>query len=492
MLDQIKRKRDLGKTEYKELVPELRSRLIILQQELRKQKFPVLVLFAGVDGAGKHETVDLLNTWMDPRWLITRAYGQPTEDERQRPTYWRYWRDLPPHGQLGLYLSAWYSRPLLDYVKGKITLRQFNRHVESINAFERNLTDNGALILKYYMLLDKKGQEKRLKKLASDPLTAWQVKPTDWENWALYDRFIDVSDQLISATHIEGAEWQVIDSSAQRRRSIEVAESIHTRIEQHIESGGRDIRRTPTRYAPAKRRALDEMSMKQSLTKTAYKEELSQLSARLYQLQHQAYLRHISAVVMFEGWDAAGKGGVIRRLTGAMDARHYQVIPIAAPTDEEKAHHYLWRFWRHLPRAGRVTLYDRSWYGRVLVERVEGFAKDADWQRAYREINEFEKELVDSGIVLCKFWMHITQEEQLRRFKEREQIAYKAWKLTDEDWRNREKWDDYTDAVHDMVELTGTPEAPWTLVEGDQKYFARIKVMREVCRRLEDALDRCG
>ncbi len=225
-----------------------------------------------------------------------------------------------------------------------------------------------------------------------------------------------------------------------------------------------------------------------SLDKTRYREKLARAQAKLNQLHRKALERGVSTVLVFEGPDAAGKGGAIRRLTAALDARHVQVIPIAAPTDEERAHHYLWRFWRHLSRAGRVTIFDRSWYGRVLVERVEGFASEEEWRRAYAEINDFEEQLIEHGTVLRKFWLHITKEEQLARFQAREKTPYKRWKLTDEDWRNRERWDDYAAAVNDMVEQTSTKKAPWVLVEGNDKRFARVKVATTVCEAMARAL----
>jgi polyphosphate kinase 2 (PPK2 family) len=212
------------------------------------------------------------------------------------------------------------------------------------------------------------------------------------------------------------------------------------------------------------------------------------LQGKLHRLTWAAHQKKRSSVFVFEGWDAAGKGGCIRRITQAMDARLYQVISTAAPTDEERAHHYLWRFWRHIPRAGLVTVYDRSWYGRVLVERVENFAKESEWKRAYLEINSFEEQLVNHGTIMLKFWIHISPEEQLRRFKEREVIAYKQHKITDEDWRNRDKWEAYTLAVNDMVARTSTTLAPWVLVSGEDKGFGRIEVLKTVCNRLEEAL----
>jgi len=233
---------------------------------------------------------------------------------------------------------------------------------------------------------------------------------------------------------------------------------------------------------------LSRLDMSLTLGKSDYKRRLQEQQARLNLLHRRALKKNTSTIVLFEGPDAAGKGGAIRRITAALDARHYQVIPIAAPTDEERAQHYLWRFWRHMSRAGRITLFDRSWYGRVLVERVEGFATEEEWRRAYAEINEFEQQLTRHGTVLLKYWVHVTKDEQFQRFKERETIPHKQWKLTEEDWRNREKWDDYEMAVNDLVEHTSTNAAPWIMVEGNDKAHARVKVITTLCDRLEGVL----
>ena len=235
---------------------------------------------------------------------------------------------------------------------------------------------------------------------------------------------------------------------------------------------------------------LDQLDMTQSLERDDYRAELNRLQQEINELAWQAYKHKRTTVVVFEGVDAGGKGGAIRRIPSAIDARLYRSISVAAPTDEEKAHHYLWRFWRHIPRAGYLCFYDRSWYGRVLVERVEGFAKDAEWQRAYAEINQFEEQLVESGVILLKFWLQVSQEEQLRRFEERESVPYKRYKITDEDWRNREKWPQYKVAINEMVARTSTESATWTLVEGDDKQFARVKVLRTLCDGLKAGLKR--
>jgi polyphosphate:AMP phosphotransferase len=497
---------DLGRTVPKETfkaqTPILRTQLLSMQRQLTGARFPVIVVFAGVDGAGKGETVNLLNAWMDPRYITTRAYAEPSVEESERPEYWRYWRDLPPNGRIGFFLSSWYSAPVLDRVYRRDTPADFDRRLDRIAAFERTLTDDGALIVKFWMHLGKKAQQKRLRTLEKDPLTRWRVTKQQWQNWRMYDKFVAAAERVLQRTSTGDAPWTVVEGFDEGYRSLTVATAINDAIRTAL-ADGRRVRHTPkvvraspvVAKRPGRRSAapqpatiLSSLDMSQAVSKKAFGAELEKYQGRLNLLHRKASEKGLSTILVFEGWDAAGKGGAIRRLTGALDARSYQVIPIAAPTDEERAHHYLWRFWRHLPRAGRVTLFDRSWYGRVLVERVENFASEAEWRRAYSEISEFEDELVDHGIVLIKYWVHITQDEQLRRFKERETAEYKQWKLTDEDWRNRQKWNDYESAVNEMVERTSTGAAPWTLVEGNDKYFARLKILKTACRSIARAL----
>ena len=484
----------LSKEEYQERVKKLRYRMVSIQNLIRKSKVPVLILFAGVDGAGKHETVDLLSEWMDPRWLRTRAYGEPTEEEKLRPKMWKYWRDLPGEGEIGLFLSAWTSKPLLDRVRGVIDAKEFDNELDKIDAFEKTLVENGCLILKFWMHLDQDKQKERLVKLSSNELLSWQIKASDWENVHLYQKFMSAADKIVSR---KGASpWTVIDGSKEKFRSIAVAEEILKGIQDRLDSDAKKAKSSAGKSEvmpqskPSKSNGrLSKIDLSLKAPKDVYKHELKRLQSKLYHLQMEAHKKNISTVLMFEGWDAAGKGGAIRRVTKAIDARQYEVTPIAAPTQEELEHHYLWRFWRQLPRGGRMSIFDRSWYGRVLVERVEGFAKDPEWKRAYQEINDFEKELIDDGVVLCKFWLHISKDEQLRRFEERKNIPYKAWKLNDEDWRNREKWDQYVKAVEEMFQKTDSPEAPWTIIPGNDKYYARLKVLSTVCQHMEQRLE---
>lgn len=506
----------VAKSEFNEREPVLRQALLEVQANLRVSgTFPVIILFAGVDGGGKGDTVNLLNEWMDPRWLVTRAYDTPSDEEHDRPEYWRFWRDLPPTGSVGLFLSSWYSQPLLRRVYEKDDVATFDDRLDRIMAFEKALADDGALILKFWMHLSRDAQKRRLKKLEKDKLTSWRVTEQDWEHWQIYDRFEEAAERTIMRTSTGTAPWTIVEGVDPCFRSLTVGEIIRNEIAKHLEAARKKALLEAELAAELKSAAeeppvtgvevvgldvppvfpvrgttvLSSLDMSQHLTKPDYKKKLKECQARLNQLHRKALKKKISTLMMFEGPDAAGKGGAIRRVTAALDARHYQVLPIAAPTDEERAHHYLWRFWRHLSRAGRINIFDRSWYGRVLVERVEGFASEDEWKRAFAEINEFEEQLTDHGILLLKYWVHISKDEQLARFKAREETPHKRWKLTEEDWRNREKWDDYEWAVNDIVEHTSTHSAPWVLVEGNDKRFSRIKVITTFCDRLEAMLE---
>ena len=505
--------RTIPKEEFKARVPALRTDLLEAQRELTDAKFPLIVVFAGVDGAGKGETVNLLNEWMDPRWIVTRAYGPPSDEEGERPEYWRYWRDLPPKGRLGFFLSSWYSRPILDRVYRKNGSAEFDEQLDRIAAFERTLTDDGAVILKFWMHLGKKEQRKHLRKLEKNKLTRWRVTKQQWQHWRMYEKFVAAAERALQRTSTVYAPWKIVEGADDAYRSITVASLVLEGIRKGIAQGRGQRPLAPPKTAAERRVApkvagrstahasatakdagaqvptiLNSLDMSHALGKKTFSKELQLYQGQLNRLQRKAQARGVSTIMVFEGWDAAGKGGAIRRVTRALDARSYQVIPIAAPTDEERAQHYLWRFWRHLSRAGRMTIFDRTWYGRVLVERVEGFATEQEWRRAYSEINEFEEELVKSGIVVIKYWVHITQDEQLRRFKERQKAKHKQWKITDEDWRNREKWDAYERAVNDMVERTSTRVAPWVLIEGNDKNFARVKVLKTAVEALRAAV----
>jgi polyphosphate:AMP phosphotransferase len=488
--------RKVSKQDYEVQVPELRAGLLQAQQELRKSGVPVIVIVSGPDGAGKGETVNRLHEWLDPRGLETHVFGvEPDSDEeRQRPPYWRFWRALPARGRIGILFGSWYTPPIVRRVYGEISRAELEVELGRIAFFEQMLAADGALIVKFWLHITKKAQRKRLEQLESRSKTRWRVSPVDWKHVKLYEPFQKVDERAISRTDAAWAPWHVVEAADDRYRYLTVGSSLLDALKGAL-SGARAApspraaASTKTPLGPAASvSVLDRVDLGKRLTDAEYERRMPKLQARFGKLVRAAAGKKRSSVFVFEGWDAAGKGGAIRRLTELMDAKLYRVIPIAAPTDEERAHHYLWRFWRQIPRAGSVTIYDRSWYGRVLVERVEGFAREAEWMRAYLEINDFEEQLAEHGIVLTKFWIHLSREEQLRRFKDRQETAYKQHKITDEDWRNREKWDAYEAAVNDMVVHTSTRHAPWTLVAGNDKRLARVQVLETACERIEEAL----
>lgn len=482
------------KSDYNQQVPKLRTQLLMAQQQLRACDFPVIILISGVDGGGKGDVINLLNEWMDPRYMRTIAFGPPSDEEDERPRFWRFWRTLPAKGTVGIYVGSWYSDPISQRVYGDKDDPELNVDLVHINQLEQELYDDGALIIKCWLHLKKNQQKKRLEELEKNPETAWQVSKRDKKHLKLYDDFVGVAEQVLKETSTGRVPWLIVDGSDIRYSSLTVGRHILKRMTQHTERRGV---RLPdyTEAEPSgvihieQQSLLDSLDLSKRLEKKTYNEQLAYYQGKLSKLARQAHEQKISSILVFEGWDAGGKGGSIRRLTRAIDARNYQVISVAAPTDEERQHHYLWRFWRHIPRAGQVTIYDRSWYGRVLVERVEGYASENEWMRGYAEIVNFEEALTHHGILILKFWLHIDQDEQLRRFKEREQISYKQYKITEEDYRNREKWDEYELAVNEMVARTSTQTSPWILVEGNDKRYARIKILKAYCQRLENMLD---
>ncbi len=475
---------------YGQSLPGLRTALLETQYAVLEQaRFPVILVIAGVEGAGKGEILTLLNEWMDPRHIHTHAFGLPAGEDLAHPRMARYWRTLPPKGRLGIYLGSWYAGPMHDRVSGDLGKTDFERRIEGIVRFERMLADEGALLLKLWLHLSRKGQRRAFKQLESDPHTRWRVTAEDWAQHARYKRLIRAAEGMLRATSTAAAPWYLVDGTDANYRALAVGRTLLEAMRARIgASEPAPARRSAPPMRDDGKKRLAETGPRVDLDKRRYDKLLPKEQGRLNRLSRDKRFRGRGVVAVFEGLDAAGKGGAIRRVTRALDARFYQVVPVSAPTDEELAQPYLWRFWRRIPRAGRFTLFDRSWYGRVLVERVEGYCSRSDWMRAYGEINDFEEELSEAGIVLAKFWLAISPEEQLRRFKAREQVSFKRHKLTDDDWRNRRRWNAYQRAAADMIGRTSTDHAPWTVVEADDKHHARIKVLRTLSERIEAAL----
>ena len=477
--------------EYDRAEPGLREALLKAQYDLLgKKSFPVIIVIGGVDGAGKGETVNILNEWMDPRHIITHAFGEMSDEERERPRMWRYWRALPPKGRIGILFGAWHTEPIVNRVLGQTNDAQLELAMEEISHFERMLVDEGALILKFWFHLSKQAQKKRLNALAADPKTRWRVTDEEWTRFRLYDKFRKVSENALRETSAAHAPWIVIEGADPNYRYLTAGRTLLDAVTSRMTGARPPISRAAALPKPAldRRTVLSGLDYEKRLPRDAYRRKLEKYQGQLNLLLRHKKFRRKSLIVVFEGADAAGKGGSIRRITGALDARHYRVIPTAAPTEDERAQPYLWRFWRSLPRRGRATIFDRSWYGRVLVERVEKLCAEEDWMRAYHEINDFEEQMVEAGGIVTKFWLTISKDEQLKRFREREKTPFKSFKITPEDWRNRRKWDEYERAVCDMVERTSNASAPWVLVPANDKYSARIAILKTLCERIEAAL----
>jgi polyphosphate:AMP phosphotransferase len=477
----------VSKAEFEKRARELQTELLAAQRQQREAGVPIIVVVSGVETAGKSQVVKRLMEWLDARNVQSVAFWDDSDEERERPHQWRFWRQLPAGGQTAILFGSWYTQPIVDRAYKETDKDEYNTELTAINALERTLTDNGALVVKLWFHVSKKEQKQRLKDIAKAHKR--QLTPYEKAFSKHYDRFLKVSEIALRATDQGYAPWHIVDATDRPYRELMAGRILLDALRDRLahpkgRRGARAAEPTAGKFVTV----LDKVRLTAKAKPAKYQQKLEKYQARFNKLTWQAREKKVSTVAMFEGWDAAGKGGAIRRVTAAIDARLFRVIPVAAPTDEERAHHYLWRFWRHIPRGGYVTIYDRSWYGRVLVERVEGFAQPHEWGRAYTEINEFERLLTEHGICLRKFWLHISPQEQLRRFKERGQLAHKKHKITDDDWRNRKQWKAYASAVDEMVARTSTEYAPWTLVAANDKKHARLTVLKTLCDGLEAAL----
>ena len=494
MLEQIDPTHRIEKSRFKELWVPLERRLGELQRDARDAGIPVIIAFEGWDAAGKGTVINRTTRGLDPRGYRVHPISAPNEREKLHPFLWRFWTATPKKGEIAVFDRSWYGRVLVGRVEELVDEEEWRSAYQEILQFERQLADDGAVILKFWLHIGKKEQKRRFKKLEKDSALAWKVGKAEWQQNKKYDKWVVAVEEMLQRTSTAHAPWSVVRSTDRRFAWVKVIETIIAAIERALAVKARKVADetpppSPVRHADEKT-ILDRADLTLSLEREEYSNELRSHQKQLLRLEHEIYAHRIPVAILYEGWDAGGKGGNIRRLTRGLDPRGYEVIPVGAPTANELAHHYLWRFWRNIPKAGHITIFDRTWYGRVLVERVEGFCSTGEWMRAYREINEFEESMVNFGAVIVKFWIHISREEQLRRFKEREQAAHKQWKITEEDWRNREKWDRYEPGVIEMLQRTSTIHAPWTIIEGDCKLYARVKAIRTVVDALERALAR--
>lgn len=462
------------------------AHLARLQRAIRDAGMPVAVVFEGWDCAGKGAALSRLLQPLDPRGYKVFNVGPAAGREKMFPPMRRFWLLLPNDGIMAFYNHSWYRQTLEDRVDAGTDADHLRSAFEDIRVFERQLTDDGAVLIKLFLHISKKEQARRFKALSKDPAFAWRVGKAELRRHKRYNKYFNAVETMLEETSTAYAPWSVIPATDERYAALTIMENMSGALETAL---NRPRAASVAPVTPARRTSpLEQVDLGQVLAKAEYNKQLPDLQQRLRRLQHLCYRRRVPVAIVYEGWDAAGKGGNIRRLIRELDPRGYEVVPFAAPAGEERTHHYLWRFWRALPKAGHIHIFDRSWYGRVMVERVEGFATPEEWSRAYREINEFESALAEYGTVIIKIWLHISKEEQLARFEARKNTPDKEWKITDEDWRNREKWDAYHDAVSEMIERTSTVQAPWTIVEANDKRHARIRVLKEVVQRIEAAL----
>jgi polyphosphate:AMP phosphotransferase len=479
---------------YDKQVPALREALLEAQYDLHEQAGrQIIILINGIEGAGKGETVKLLNEWMDPRLIEVRTFDQQTDEELAHPPAWRYWRQLPAKGRMGIFFGNWYSQMLQDRVHGRFKDAVLDQAIAGAERLEKMLCDEGALVFKFWFHLSRKQMKRRLKTLKDDPLHSWRISPLDWQQSRTYDKFVRFGERVLRRTSREYAPWHVIEGADANYRSLTVGRVLLEGMQAALKETERRPQALtvgPVSASQDELTLLDSLDLSLRLEKDEYEEALIAEQARLSGNMRDKRMKRHALVAVFEGNDAAGKGGAIRRVAAALDPRHYNIVPIAAPSQDERAQPYLWRFWRQIPPRGKFTIFDRSWYGRVLVERVEGFCSEPDWLRAYGEINDFEEQLTDAGVVLVKFWLAIDEQTQLQRFEERQEIPFKRYKITEDDWRNRDKWPLYRQAVGDMVDRTSTGIAPWTLVEANDKRWARVKVLRTLNDALEAAFAR--
>ena len=507
MLENVDLSKKLSKEEYKEKMSHLETRIGQLQRECKALKIPIMIVFEGFGAAGKGLQIGRLIQSMDPRGFHVFPIKNETEEERMHPFLWRFWTKTPEKGRIAIYDGSWYRRALIDRFEKRTKEKELPEAFHSINSFEKQLTDDGTVIIKLFLDISRKEQKKRFEKLQKNKETAWRVTQGDLERNAKYNEYAAMMEDMLFKTDTDYAPWTIIEATDRRFATVKIYTTVIKAMADQIEKLARQKKKVTAdqetedhmnvsevaREADKELRELQvsilskaDLSLKYS--REEYEEKLDKLQKKIEKLHGELYRRRIPVVLGFEGWDAGGKGGAIKRLTAKMDARGYAVNPTASPNDIEKAHHYLWRFWRAMPKAGHVAIFDRTWYGRVMVERIEGFCTKEEWQRAYKEINDMEKDLYDAGAVVIKFWMHIDKDEQERRFRERQENPEKQWKITDEDWRNREKWDQYEDAVNEMLLRTSTDYAPWVVVEGNDKYYARVKVLKTVVDAIEERL----
>lgn len=510
-------------TDFENLLQECSEELGILQRKARDLEIPIIIVFEGWYDVFIGEIINRQILPLDSRGFDFYFTDAPTSEENKIPFIFRFSKKTPPKGKIAVFDRSWYMRGLIEHLlnesdkfgcanlnlktnleavltetvnKEVIHTPKFNRLIRTINNFEKTLFDNGTYLIKIYLGARK---EKRVEsRKVWKNLIPYEIDKRSTEK--IYKKDIHVIKEVIEQTNTEYAPWKlyfvnqdldeatagtmkiIIDGMKQIIADAESKKAVEEEQAGLCETNAADS------AAVLLKGPLDAVDLSLFYTKQEYKKKLAKYQRKLAYSHYALNLNKKPMVLVFEGWDAAGKGSAIKRIVQAMNPRYYRVIPIASPTDVDQKYHYLWRFLNGLPPCGKTSVYDRSWYGRVMVERIEHLCTTEEWMRAYEEINHFEKAMTNNGIIVIKFWMHISKEKQYERFMARSLNPLKQWKLTDEDWRNREKWNEYYNAVNEMIEKTNTDKAPWVIVEANDKYYARIKVLKTIVERVEEEL----
>ncbi|MBU2703289.1 polyphosphate:AMP phosphotransferase [Sporomusaceae bacterium BoRhaA] len=498
MLEKVDLKKKLVKEDYKKVIDELRMHVGALQRQAKDLNIPVSIVFEGWKAAGKGTLINELIQSLDPRGVQVFAIHEPNDEESVRPYFWRFWTKIPSKGRMAIFDRSWYQRVLVEKVEKQATEKELHHAYHEIPSFERQLVDEGMIVIKFFLHISRKEQKERLEKLSASEATAWRVTEEDWTHHRDYDAYRCAVEEMMEKTDSDFAPWLIVEATDKRFATVKILTAVAQALEARITkvSSKKESTLLPSIASAVslvdlkslKSSLLSEVDLSVTVSADEYQEKLKMYQKRIREIEYIIYKKKMPVLVVLEGWDAAGKGGAIRRLAQNMDPRGYTVIPISAPNDEELNHHYLWRFWRAMPKQGHIAIFDRSWYGRVLVERVEGYCTEGEWRRAYREMNEMEEQWIHYGGTIVKLWLHIDQDEQQRRFTERLSNPDKQWKITGEDWRNREKWAQYEEAIDEMFFRTSTTYAPWTIVEANCKSYARLKVLKTIIKDVEKFL----
>jgi polyphosphate:AMP phosphotransferase len=495
MLDTLDLNLQIDRSTYQSQIEDLMRQLRLLQNACWEKQLPLIVVLEGWAAAGKGALVKTTVNYMDPRGFTVHPILAPSDNELRYPFLWRFWHKLPHRGSIAFFYHSWYVSLLEDRLFDSLSPDRIPMVTREINAFERQLIDDGMAIAKFWIHLSRKELKHRLKKRANDDLDAWRVRPQDWQQAKRYSEYAALAEEILVYTSTGAAPWTLVEGNCERWARVKVLSGLVATIREALDRRTINLASIapslpPQQHLlPAEPDFLAKVDLSLILDEQEYKQRLRQAQIELVKLQLKIHQKQLPVLILFEGWDAAGKGGAIKRLTDSLDPRSYKLNTFGAPTEEEHQYHYLWRFWRRIPGKGTIGIFDRSWYGRVLVERVEGFCTETEWRRAYREINEFEASLTNAGYALVKFWLHISPEEQLKRFEARSQDLFKEYKLTEEDWRNRDKWNLYEVAINQAIGRTTTPNAPWTIVPANDKYYARVFVIETAIAAIKAGLE---